>query len=65
MPRPARPVAFAGAAVVGFARIHGGAHLPLDVVGGAGIGLLLGTLTRWALGLGGEGLPTRRVTRDL
>ena len=65
MPRRFRPVAFAGAAIVGFARVYGGAHLPLDVVGGAGIGLLLGTVTRWALGLGGEGLPTRRVTHDL
>jgi len=31
----------------------------LDVVGGAGFGLLLGTLARWAFGLGGEGLPPR------
>jgi undecaprenyl-diphosphatase len=58
--RRARPGVFATAAVVGFGRIYGGAHLPLDVVGGAGIGLLFGTVTRWALGLGGEGLPPRR-----
>jgi undecaprenyl-diphosphatase len=45
--------------IVGFARIYSGAHLPLDVVGGAGLGLLSGTLARWALGLGGEGLPPR------
>jgi membrane-associated phospholipid phosphatase len=50
--------------VVGFGRIYGGVHLPLDVVGGAGIGLLFGTLTRWALGLGGEGLPTRPLDGD-
>jgi undecaprenyl-diphosphatase len=42
---------------VAFARIYAGAHLPLDVVGGAGLGLLVGTLSRWAFGLGGEGLP--------
>jgi hypothetical protein len=35
------------------------AHLPLDVVGGAGLGVLCGTLSRWAFGLGGEGLPPR------
>ncbi|MET0727778.1 MAG: phosphatase PAP2 family protein [Acidimicrobiales bacterium] len=60
LPRSARPAVFATAVVVGFGRIYGGAHLPLDVVGGAGIGLLFGTVTRWALGLGGEGLPRRR-----
>jgi undecaprenyl-diphosphatase len=52
-------VAGATAVVVGFARIYAGAHLPLDVVGGAGLGLLAGILARWALGLGGEGLPPR------
>jgi undecaprenyl-diphosphatase len=60
LPRSARPAVFVAATVVGFGRIYGGAHLPLDVVGGAGIGLLLGTMARWALGLGGEGLPTPR-----
>jgi undecaprenyl-diphosphatase len=47
------------AVVVGFARVYSGAHLPLDVVGGAGLGLLVGTLARWSLGLGGEGLEPR------
>jgi membrane-associated phospholipid phosphatase len=47
------------AAIVGFARIYAGAHLPLDVIGGAGLGLVCGTLSRWAFGLGGEGLPPR------
>jgi undecaprenyl-diphosphatase len=54
-----RPVALGAAIVVGFARVYAGAHLPLDVVGGAGLGLLCGTFSRWAFGLGGEGLPTR------
>jgi undecaprenyl-diphosphatase len=64
LPRPWRPVVYVAAAIVGFARIHGGVHLPLDVVGGIGVGLLWGTLTRWALGLGGEGLPTARRESD-
>jgi undecaprenyl-diphosphatase len=37
-----RLLPFTLAGVVGFARIYYGAHLPLDVVGGAGIGILCG-----------------------
>ena len=37
-----RYVPFAVAAVVGFARIYFGVHLPLDVLGGAGLGILCG-----------------------
>jgi len=55
-----RPVAFAAAVIVATARVYAGAHLPLDVIGGAGVGLLCGTLSRWAFGLGGEGLPVPR-----
>jgi len=57
LPRAWRPVAFAVASGVALARLYSGAHLPLDVVGGAGLGVLSGTLVRWAFGLGGEGLP--------
>jgi undecaprenyl-diphosphatase len=57
VPRRWQPVVWIAALVVAFGRIYAGAHLPLDVVGGAGIGLLVGTLSRWAFGLGGEGLP--------
>jgi membrane-associated phospholipid phosphatase len=57
LPRVWRPVAFALASVVAVARLYSGAHLPLDAVGGAGLGMLSGTLVRWAFGLGGEGLP--------
>jgi undecaprenyl-diphosphatase len=49
--RPARVGAFALALVVGGARIHVGAHLPLDVVGGASLGCLVGYLWRLAVGV--------------
>jgi undecaprenyl-diphosphatase len=52
-----QPVAFAVASAVAVARLYSGSHLPLDAVGGAGLGVLSGTLFRWAFGLGGEGLP--------
>jgi membrane-associated phospholipid phosphatase len=35
-------------------------HLPLDVVGGVGLGLLAGIAARGALGLGGPGARTTR-----
>jgi undecaprenyl-diphosphatase len=57
LPSRWRPVAFLVAAVVAGSRVYAGVHLPLDVVGGVGVGLLCGTLSRWAFRLGGEGLP--------
>lgn len=41
-----RPVALGLAVFVGLARIYSGAHLPLDVVGGAGLGVILGEAFR-------------------
>ncbi|MFN8018915.1 MAG: phosphatase PAP2 family protein [Acidimicrobiales bacterium] len=41
-----RPIAAALAVVVCFARIYSGAHLPLDVVGGAALGMLVGEAFR-------------------
>lgn len=57
VPRRWRPAAFATAAVVGTSRVYAGAHLPIDVIGGAGLGVLAGTGGRWMLGLGGAGVP--------
>jgi membrane-associated phospholipid phosphatase len=42
LPKPWRAVAWGLAAVVGFARVYVGAHLPLDVVGGAALGCVVG-----------------------
>ena len=58
-----RPVVWGAAVLVAVARVYAGAHLPLDVIGGAGLGLLAGTFSRWAFGLGGEGLPPRAGVR--
>ncbi len=45
-----RVVPFALASCVGLTRIYYGAHLPLDVVGGAGLGILCGLLASIAFG---------------
>lgn len=44
LPVGGRVLAGSLVALVGFARIQNGSHLPLDVVGGAGLGLLVGAL---------------------
>jgi membrane-associated phospholipid phosphatase len=44
--KPWNYVVFAMATVVGLARIYVGAHLPLDVIGGAATGLLIGEAAR-------------------
>jgi len=53
-----RVTAYVLAATVGLARIVVGAHLPLDVVGGASLGLLLAYLWHLTVGV----LPARRPT---
>jgi undecaprenyl-diphosphatase len=50
--RDLRVLAVAVAALVALARVHVGAHLPLDVVGGAGLGVAAGGLARLALARG-------------
>jgi membrane-associated phospholipid phosphatase len=56
-----RVVPLAVATIVGLGRVYAGVHLPLDVVGGVGLGILAGIASRWALGLGGAGVPSRRA----
>jgi glycosyltransferase 2 family protein len=51
LPRRWRVVAYGLATVVGVSRIVVGAHLPLDVVGGAALGLLLAWLWHAAVGV--------------
>ncbi len=53
LPRPWRRVVWGLAALVGFARIYSGVHLPLDVVGGACIGWFVGTLVHLLVGTTG------------
>jgi membrane-associated phospholipid phosphatase len=48
--RRARIALVALAAIVGLLRMYVGAHLPLDVVGGAGLGVACGGLARLLLG---------------
>lgn len=46
LPPVGRTLAYAGAAAIGVSRIYAGAHMPLDVVGGAGLGMMIGALVR-------------------
>ncbi len=50
LPRRWRRVAWVLPFVVGFTRIYFGAHLPLDVVGGAALGWVIGSALHLALG---------------
>ena len=48
LPASARPVLAAWVNAVGFGRMYVGAHLPQDVVGGAGLGMMLSSfLSLW------------------
>ena len=49
------------AIVVPIGRLYVGAHLPLDVIGGAALGLIAGSLANLILGVPGE--PKRRTDR--
>ncbi len=47
-----RIVPLAAATTVAIGRVYAGVHLPLDVVGGIGLGFVAGIASRWAFGLG-------------
>jgi membrane-associated phospholipid phosphatase len=48
-PRWLRPVLVAGPATTAYGRMYVGAHLPLDLVGGAGLGMMVSALVRQLL----------------
>jgi undecaprenyl-diphosphatase len=54
LPRRWRPAPWVVVAVVSFARVYLGAHNPLDVVGGLGLGLAIGSAVNLALGVSSE-----------
>ena len=56
--RPWQVVAYVLALTVALSRVVVGAHFPLDVVGGAALGLLLASLWHLAVGVTGPGRPT-------
>lgn len=51
VPGPVRVLAAGLTGFVSFARVHVGAHLPLDVVGGAGLGVAVASAVNLALGV--------------
>jgi membrane-associated phospholipid phosphatase/tRNA A-37 threonylcarbamoyl transferase component Bud32 len=63
--RRGRRVAWALAAAVCVARVYVGAHLPLDVVGGAALGWAAGGLTHLILGAPDGRPSTKRVRKAL
>ncbi len=44
LPEPARSLSWTLVGIVSVSRIHVGAHLPIDTIGGVGLGLLIGRL---------------------
>ena len=55
--RTGRVIAIVAPVVVAVARMYVGAHFPLDVVGGAAVGLIVGAAVRLALGHPATGRP--------
>jgi undecaprenyl-diphosphatase len=51
LPRPWKIVLWALAAATGLLRMYTAAHLPLDVIGGAGLGMAAGALANLACGV--------------
>lgn len=50
LPDRVRWVPWVVAALVALARLYVAAHFPLDVIGGAALGMLVGALVNWAVG---------------
>ncbi|MBB3083624.1 phosphatase PAP2 family protein [Geodermatophilus sabuli] len=63
--RRARRTAWALAWAVALARVYVGAHLPLDIAGGLGVGWAIGSLVHWAFGVPRLEVPPDRVARWL
>ena len=62
-PRPARRAVWGVVWLVALGRMYAGAHLPLDVVGGAALGWAVAAATHLAVGAPG-GLPTASAIRE-
>jgi membrane-associated phospholipid phosphatase len=56
-------LALLGAAVTGASRMYVGAHLPLDIVGGAAVGWLVGTAATCGAGCCGSRRSPNGVPR--
>jgi undecaprenyl-diphosphatase len=61
LPRRWRWLPFVAAGIVGFGRMYFGAHLPLDILGGAAFGILLGVLALWGARRYAAGSGTTRA----
>jgi undecaprenyl-diphosphatase len=51
VPAAARPLLAGTVVATGFGRMYVGAHLPLDLVGGAGLGMMVAATVRWVSGI--------------
>jgi glycosyltransferase 2 family protein len=65
LPRSARRAGWVGVALVAIARVYVGAHLPLDVVGGAALGAAIGAVVNLAIGTPCRELDAGLVQRVL